>query len=62
MSFLWWQTRGLRMAANVIKAAGNHPGATVLVIVGASHKPCFDACPDQRHDVELVSLDAVLHD
>ena len=58
----WWQTRGLRMAANVIEAAGNHPGATVLVIVGASHKPYFDAYLDQMHDVELVSVDAVLHD
>lgn len=58
----WWQTRGLRMAANVVEAAGNHPGATVLVIVGASHKPYFDAYLDQMHDVELVSVDAVLHD
>jgi len=58
----WWQTRGLRMAANVIEAAGNHPGANVLVIVGASHKPYFDAYLDQMHDVELVSVDAVMHD
>lgn len=58
----WWQTRGLRMAANVIEAAGNQPGANVLVIVGASHKPYFDAYLDQMHDVELVSVDAVMHD
>ncbi|MAL09893.1 MAG: hypothetical protein CMF74_09535 [Maricaulis sp.] len=58
----WWQTRGLRMAANVIEAAGNHPGATVLVIVGSSHKPYFDAYLDQMHDVELVSVDVVLND
>jgi hypothetical protein len=58
----WWQTRGLRMAANVIEAAGNHPGANVLVIVGASHKPYFDAYLDQMHDVELLSVDEVLGD
>jgi len=58
----WWQARGLRMAANVIEAAGNHPGARVLVITGASHKPYFDAYLDQMHDVELISVDAVLHD
>lgn len=58
----WWQTRGLRMAANVIEAAGNQPGADVLVIVGASHKPYFDAYLDQMHDVELVDVNAVLHD
>lgn len=58
----WWQTRGLRMAANVIEAAGNQPGARVLVIVGSSHKPYFDAYLDQMHDVELISVDAVLHD
>jgi hypothetical protein len=58
----WWQTRGLRMAANVIEAAGNQPGATVLVIVGAGHKPYFDAYLDQMHDIELLSVDEVLAD
>ncbi|MEM6641109.1 MAG: DUF5694 domain-containing protein [Pseudomonadota bacterium] len=56
----WWQTRGLRMAANVIEAAAHRPGATVLVIVGASHKDYFDAYLDQMHDIELVSIDEVL--
>lgn len=58
----WWQARGLRMAANVIEAAGNDPGAKVLVIVGASHKAYFDAYLDQMHDIELISVDEVLHD
>ncbi|MEM9170316.1 MAG: DUF5694 domain-containing protein [Pseudomonadota bacterium] len=58
----WWQTRGLRMAANVIEAAGNEPGANVLVIVGASHKAYFDAYLDQMQDVEIVSVDAVMAD
>ncbi len=58
----WWQTRGLRMAANVVEAAGNEPGARVLVVVGASHKAYFDAYLDQMHDWALVSVDAVMHD
>lgn len=58
----WWQARGLRMAANVIEAAGNEPGARVLVIVGASHKSYFDAYLDQMHDIELVSVEEVLGD
>ncbi|WP_203293099.1 DUF5694 domain-containing protein [Maricaulis parjimensis] len=58
----WWQTRGLRMAANVVEAAGNQPGARVLVIVGSSHKAYFEAYLDQMHDFELVSLDSVLDD
>lgn len=58
----WWQVRGLRMAANVMEAAGNQPGARVLVIVGASHKAYFDAYLDQMHDIELVDVQAVLAD
>jgi len=58
----WWQARGLRMAANVVEAAAQHPGEKVLVVVGASHKAYFDAYLDQMHDIELVSVDAVLAD
>ncbi|MEO0871383.1 MAG: DUF5694 domain-containing protein [Pseudomonadota bacterium] len=58
----WWQARGLRMAANVVEAAGNQPGAKVLVIVGASHKSYFDAYLDQMQDIEIVDVDAVLID
>jgi len=58
----WWQVRNLRMAANIVEAAGNQPGARVLVIVGASHKAYFDAYLDQMHDFELVSAEAVLAD
>lgn len=58
----WYQTRNLRMVANIVEAAGNEPGARVLVIVGASHKAYFDAYLDQMHDWELISVDAVLHD
>lgn len=56
----WWQTRGLRMAGNVVEAAGNQPGARVLVIVGSSHKAYFEAYLDQMHDWELVSVEDAL--
>lgn len=58
----WWQTRGLRMAANVVEAAGNMPGSKVLVIVGASHKAYFDAYLAPMHDIEIVSVESVLTD
>ena len=56
----WWQTRGLRMAANVVEGAGNDPGARVLVIVGSSHKAYFDAYLNQMHDIALVDVQQVL--
>ena len=57
----WWQARGLRMAANVVEAAGNTPGAKVLVIVGVSHKPYFEAYLNQMFDIELVDSETVLN-
>ena len=58
----WWQARGLRMAANVVEAAGNQPGARVLVVTGASHKAYFEAYLDQMHDWALIRVDGVMHD
>ena len=58
----WWQARGLRMAANVVEAAGNQPGARVLVVTGASHKAYFEAYLDQMHDWALIRVDDVMHD
>ena len=56
----WWQARGLRMAANIVEAAEGRPGARVLVTVGASHKPYYEAYLDQMHDIEVLSTDTVL--
>ena len=56
----WWQARGLRMAANVVEAAEGRPGTRVLVTVGASHKPYYEAYLYQMHDVDVVSTDTVL--
>lgn len=56
----WYETRNLRMVANVRAAFGNKPGARVLNIVGASHKPYYDAYLDMMHEVQLVDVHTVL--
>ena len=56
----WWETRNLRMVANIRAAFGNHPGARVLNIVGISHKPYYDAYLDMMSDVKVVDAEAVL--
>ena len=56
----YWETRNLRMAANIREAMGADPGSKTLVIVGASHKPYLDHYLDQMHDVEVISTDVVL--
>lgn len=50
----WWETRNLRMAANIRSAFAHVPGGRVLVIVGASHKPYFDQYLGGMHEVEIV--------
>lgn len=56
----WWETRNLRMVANIREAITPHPGARVLNIVGASHKPWYDQWSRQMADVEVVDAQAVL--
>jgi Family of unknown function (DUF5694) len=56
----WWETRNLRMVANIRAAFGNHPGARVLNIVGASHKPYYDSYLSMMHEVSLVDAEAIL--
>ena len=56
----WWETRNLRMAANIREAVATHPGVRVLNIVGSSHKPWFDQWARQMGDVEVVSAPGVL--
>jgi len=55
-----WQARNLRMTALIMTAATTEPGGRVLSIVGASHKPYFEAYLNQMHDVEIVNTDTVL--
>lgn len=56
----WWETRNLRMIANIREATALHPGARVLNIVGASHKPWYDAWTRQLVDADVVDAAGVL--
>ena len=51
-----WDTRNLRMVANVRAAFRDRPGARVLSIVGSSHKPWFDNLLGMMQGVELVDV------
>jgi uncharacterized protein DUF5694 len=55
-----WETRNLRMVANVRAAFRERPGARVLVIVGASHKPWLDSLLGQMQGVDIVDVETVL--
>jgi Family of unknown function (DUF5694) len=56
----WYETRNLRMVANIRSAFGNSPGARVLNIVGASHKAYYEAYLAQMSEVELVDMGEIL--
>lgn len=56
----YWETRNLRMVANIREVLGRHPGTRMLAIVGASHKGYYEAYLDQMRDVELVDVMPVL--
>jgi len=55
-----WETRNLHMVGHVRRVASQHPGGRVLVIVGSSHKPFFDAYLRQMMDVQVVEAETVL--
>jgi hypothetical protein len=56
----WNETRNLRMISNIRAAFGNLPGARVLNIVGASHKPYYDTYMNMMPDVKLVDAEVIL--
>lgn len=56
----YWETRNLRMVANIRDVLGQRPGSRLLAIVGASHKGYYEAYLNQMHDVQLSDADAVL--
>ncbi|WP_159627832.1 DUF5694 domain-containing protein [Massilia puerhi] len=56
----YWETRNLRMAANIRDVVGVMPGTRLLVIVGASHKGYLEAYLHQMHDVRLVDTAPLL--
>ncbi|PTL75827.1 hypothetical protein DAT35_52730 [Vitiosangium sp. GDMCC 1.1324] len=55
-----WETRNLRMVANIRAAFREYPGARVLSIVGASHKPWFDNLLGQMLGVDIVDAGQAL--
>ena len=56
----YWETRNLRMVANIRDVLGRRPGTRMLAIVGASHKGYYEAYLNQMHDVMLVDAAVVL--
>ena len=50
----WWESRNLRIAANIRSAFVDRPQARVLVIIGATHKGYLDAYLDMMQGVRLV--------
>lgn len=56
----YWETRNLRMAANIRDVLGMESGKRMLVIVGHSHKAYLEAYLHQMHDVKLVDAMPVL--
>ncbi|GAB2862961.1 DUF5694 domain-containing protein [Pseudoduganella ginsengisoli] len=55
-----WETRNLRMASNIMASFRERPGARVLVIVGAMHKPWLERVLALGHGVDIVDVQAVL--
>ncbi len=49
----WWETRNLRMAANIRETAAAAPGGRMLVLTGASHKGYLDAYLQLMHDMAV---------
>ena len=56
----YWETRNLRMVANIRDVLGQAPGKRLLAIVGASHKGYYEAYLNLMHDVQLVDAEHVL--
>jgi hypothetical protein len=56
----YWETRNLRMVANIRDVLGRTPGTRLLAIVGASHKGYYEAYLNQMHDVRLVDATVLL--
>ena len=52
----YWETRNLRMVANMREVLGRSPGSKMLAIVGVSHKGYYEAYLSQMRDVELIDV------
>jgi Family of unknown function (DUF5694) len=56
----YWETRNLRMVANIREVLGRRPGTRLLAIVGASHKGYYEAYLNQMRDAELDDIALLL--
>lgn len=56
-----WEVRNLRMVANIRSVLAAHPGKRLLTVVGASHKPYFEAYLSMMHDVKIIPADTILN-
>lgn len=56
----FWETRNLRMVANIRDVMGRYPGTRMLALVGASHRGYYEAYLNQMHDVRLVDVNTLL--
>lgn len=56
----YWETRNLRMSANIRHVIGQNPGRKTLVIVGASHKAYLESYLHQMHDIRVVDAETIL--
>jgi len=55
-----YETRNLHMVAQIQRMVSQHPGGRVLVVVGASHKPLFDAYLRQMMGVKVLEAAEVI--
>lgn len=56
----YWETRNLRMVANIRQVLARAPGTHLLAIVGASHKAYYETYLNQMRDVDLIDVETVL--
>lgn len=56
----YWETRNLRMVANIREILGRAPGTRLVAIVGAPHKGYYEAYLRQMRDVTLADTEPVL--
>lgn len=56
----YWETRNLRMVANIREVLSRSPGTRMIAIVGASHKAYHEAYLGQMRDASLVDAEPVL--
>jgi hypothetical protein len=56
----YWETRNMRMAANIREVAGRTRANRVVAIVGASHKPYYERYLGMTSDMDVLDIDALL--